>query len=622
MPLESYWKQELEILTRQASDQAIKNPWRYRLKLTVMALFGYCAVYGSLFLLLSMTAGLSWLAASAVSVDMMTAAYLFAAFLSLLMIFALFKFLWVKFDAPAGYELKPDEFPKLFRELTLLSQSLRAPVIERIVLSSGYNATIVQTPCLGLFGWKKNTLLLGLELLFCTTPQETRSLIVHELVHLSAKYQRFSGWIYRLRLSWLCSINALKQQNHSGKKLLWKFLNWYGSKFAAFAFPMARANEICADSIAASMTSKEDLAQALAKRQIMPDLLLETFWQKLVNSTGDTAPSELSPYTELQVFLKSAEHDRTVVASLIDRAMRVKTSQHDTHPALKERLSTLSSQLEMPTKIRKSAAKFWFEERLPDIVNDFDNEWLQKNTAKWRDRYHLINKGLAKLAHLKAKPLHKLPPPEILELAALTKEFAPDEDCLPLYELYREHKLHDTNVLFTIGKLLLARNDESGVEKLTQAIEKQANLKQTAYDLLIDFYRRRDDEYAVNFWLEKAERLHDINTAAEKERSIVSISDELVKPDRKMDIYNLFTARIMVLDGVNHAWLAEKRMRFYPETKTYLLVIEKGLFSKENKLINLVTSLLDSNITCFVFLKNGKQGHIAGQVIKKGIKLF
>lgn len=622
MLIKSYWQHELELLTELADSQAIKNPWRYRLKLTVIALFGYCIIYGGLIFLLSMAAVFSWRVVSAVSFDLVTGIYLLAASLLLLMALALFKSLWIKLDIPSGYELKPAEFPKFFRELTLLSQSLRSPVIDQIVLNSGYTATIIQTPCLGLFGWNKTTLLLGLELLICSTPQEARSLIVHELAHLSGRYQRFSGWIYRLRSSWSRVINAFKQRNRFRKKLIWNVLNWYGSKFTAFAFPLARANEISADSIAAGMTSKEDLAQALVKRQIMPDLLHETFWQNLIHTSGNVIESQLSPYTELQVFLKDGEFGETVVSSHIDRAMRVKTGQNDAHPALRDRLNALNCLPEIPKKIKQSAAKFWFDERFPDIIKDFDNEWLQKNTAKWRDRYHLINKGLAKLEQLKAKPVHKLSPPEIWELAALTEEFAPDEDCLPIYELYREHKLQDTNALFTIGKLLLGRNDESGVEKLTRAIEGNTKLKQDAYDLLIDFYRRREDNHSVNFWLEKAERLHDLNTFAEKERSVVSVKDELVKPDRQKDIYNLFTARIMVLDGVNHAWLAEKRMRFYPETKTYLLAIEKGLFNKEDKLLNLVTTLLDSKITCFVVFKNGKQGHIAKQVIKKGIQLF
>ena len=113
-----------------------------------------------------------------------------------------------------------------------------------------------------------------------------------------------------------------------------------------------------------------------------------------------------------------------------------------------------------------------------------------------------------------------------------------------------------------------------------------------------------------------------MNQTADKEREVISRNDTFTKPDRHSDFNDVFTKRIMNIKGVKHAWLAEKRTRFSPEAKTYVLVYEKGFFDKEEKLTNLVVSQLKTNNTCFVIQKEGGHAAIAKEVIKKGVALF
>ncbi len=228
----------------------------------------------------------------------------------------------------------------------------------------------------------------------------------------------------------------------------------------------------------------------------------------------------------------------------------------------------------------------------------------------------------AKLAALKAKALQNLSLDELWQLAALTEEVTPDEDCLPLYVQYSKRQPDDAFAEFVIGRLLLAHNDDAGIDKMMQAIGKQPQLKSGAYDCLIQFYRKRNDQQAAKFWQEQAERLADINKAAALERQDISANDPFVRPDSHVDIDNLFTHKIMKIKGLKHVWLAEKQMRYYPESKTYILVFEKSFFDKEDKIVGLLTARLDPDLNCFITQRTSGYTDIAKQVIRKGIELF
>ncbi len=245
------------------------------------------------------------------------------------------------------------------------------------------------------------------------------------------------------------------------------------------------------------------------------------------------------------------------------------------------------------------------------------------NTAtQQRDNIGRYQNDFTVLAALKNKALQTLSPYELWQLASLTEEIAPDEDCLPFYEKYSKQQPDDVFAEFVIGRLMLARNDDAGIDKMMQAIGKQPQLKSGAYNCLIQFYSQRNDQQAVKFWQEQAERLTDINKAAAEERQAISANDPFIRPDSYVNIDNLFTHKIMKIKGLRHAWLAEKRMNYYPESKTYILVFEKRFFDNEAKIVSLLTAKLDPDLHCFITQKSGDYAGVAKQVIKVGIELL
>lgn len=614
-------REQIERLIEAAEMEVRQHPGLYNAKVAMLALLGYAVIFGMLFLLISIVGGIGWaaLASTSLLILLVKKKIIFVIFA---MIYVLVRALWVKFEKPTGYELKAKNCPALFAELKSLSQKLGAPPIHQVILTPEYNAGILQSPRLGIFGWHKNTLFLGLELLMSMTPEQARSVIAHELGHLSGKHSRFSGWIYRVRLSWQRIMEGLDQQDNFGADLMRRFFDWYAPTFAAYSFALARANEYSADEVAAKLTSKDDTAHALVNTYVVHDLLGEHYWQPFLKQADESAQPANSPYRQLMGFLKQHRFEASALENQIGRAMAHKTDHYDTHPALRDRLKALQCQVIAPEPVSQSAALRWLDKQLPAIIKDFDKEWLERNTSKWNERYQHVKQGRSKLVSLKAKPLQTLTAEELWELASLTEEFAPDEECLTLFELYSKKRPDDADAYFVMGRLLLVRNNEDGVEMMKQAIDKQPHLKLKACDWIIYYYRQVDNINAVKFWQQQAERQIDINRAADKEREVITKNDQFTKPDRQADFNDLFTKRIMNIKGIKRAWLAEKRMRYYPESKTYVLVYEKGFFEKEAKLTEMIVSQLNTNSTCFVVQKQGEHSAIAKEVIKKGVELF
>ena len=614
-------REQIERLIEAAELEVQQHPRLYNVKVAMLALLGYAVIFGMLFLLISIVGGIGWAALASTSLLILLVKKKII-FVILAMIYVLVRALWVKFEKPTGYELKAKNYPALFAELKSLSQQLGAPAIHQVILTPEYNAGILQLPRLGIFGWHKNTLFLGLELLMSMTPEQARSVIAHELGHLSGKHSRFSGWIYRVRLSWQRIMDGLDQQDNFGADLMRRFFDWYAPTFAAYSFALARANEYSADEVAAKLTSKDDMAHALVNTYVVHDLLGEYYWQPFLKQADESAQPTTSPYRQLMAFLRQHRFEASELEHKIGRAMAHKTDHYDTHPALRDRLKALQCQVISPEPVSQSAALRWLDKQLPAIIKDFDQNWLERNKLKWNERYQHVKQGRSKLANLKTKTIQSLTAEELWELASLTEEFAPDEDCLPLFELYSKKRPDDADAYFVMGRLLLTRNNEDGVEAMKQAMDKQPHLKLRACDWIIYFYRQVDNANAIKFWQQQAERQIDINRAADKEREVINKNDQFTKPDRQSDFNDLFTKRIMNIKGIKHAWLAEKRMRYYPESKTYVLVYEKGFFEKEAKLTELIVSQLHTNSTCFVIQKQGEYSALAKEIIKKGVELF
>src|SRR5262249_21700409 len=143
----------------------------------------------------------------------------------------------------------------------------------RIAKPLDFNAAVVQAPRLGLFGWYRNYLLIGLPLVKALTVEQFKAVLAHEFGHLSKGHGGMSNWIYRQRLRWSRLIAALEAAESWGVFLFRPFLRWYAPYFNAYSYPLARANEFEADATSARLASRQAAAEALTAVNVVGSYL-------------------------------------------------------------------------------------------------------------------------------------------------------------------------------------------------------------------------------------------------------------------------------------------------------------------------------------------------------------
>ncbi len=325
---------EFEALVRRLEQRARHAPRAYRLRVLGLATLGYACIGATLLLLLGLAGVLAWLAAFGHGPARLLQGLALAALAGVVL-----RSLWVKLAPPAGFRLKSEAAPRLADCVEQLRRRLGTPRVHEIRITSGFDATLAQRPRLGMLGFQKNYLILGLPFLLACSAQQFQAVVGHELGHLTGRYDRLGSWIYRARARWSHLAEQLDRQGHWAGFVLRRFFQWYAPCFAARSFVLARHHELEADRAAADATSPEEVRDALIATAVRGRFLTERFWPA-VHAGADDAPSpELNPFADLQEQL--AEIAAEEAWSWLEDALAVQANAADTHPCLRERLAAL-----------------------------------------------------------------------------------------------------------------------------------------------------------------------------------------------------------------------------------------------------------------------------------------
>lgn len=610
-----------ERLVREAEARIATDPRAYRLRIVALALLGYGVLFGLAAVLIALVGGAVW------------GALVSTAFLLLLLkkkliipllvaVWVILRSLWVRIEAPTGYLVRSTDFPALHAEVQLLRRQLKAPAVHEIILTEEFNAAVAQTPRLGVLGWNRNTVILGLPLLLALTPDQARAVLAHEFGHLSGNHSRFSAWIYRLRLTWYRVMLAFDQAHGFSTALLRRFFDWYAPYFNACSFALARGNEYEADAISARLTSVKDAAQALVSTHIRADHIQEHYWRPLLKRADASSEPEARPFTGLARFLRDSVPPREELLERIRKAVRVETDHANTHPALRDRLSAMNAPPVLPGSIELSAADAWLGARLPTVLAAFDRQWLERNREPWQQRFDYVKQARGELAQLSARPGDQLTHEERWKLAAWTEEFTPETDALPLYRAYAQHAPDDRDADFVIGRILLERDDPQGLAHLERAMAEFRHAL-PACELACDYFHRLDDRNQADLWRRRGERFIDVANRAQAEREALSSADIFLRSDLPEADHRLLRDQLAAFEHVKHAWIARKELKHVREHPLYVVAVaSSGLLTNADKLIEELAQKVDTAAMTYFVATEGGSSAIGKKVAKAGTQLF
>ncbi len=606
---------------KKAELNAASNPKAYVIKLGLFALLGYVVIIAVLIALLGLAGGLI------ASAFFSTALFLLLLKKKLIIgvvigIWILLRALWVRFTPPQGYLLKRKAYPRLFAELDALSSQLKSLKIHQVILDRSLNASVVQHPRLGVFGWHRNYLILGYQLMMTLSPEEMRSVLAHEFGHLSGNHSRFNGWIYRVRLTWLRVMSAFDEVDSWGAKLMRKFFDWYSPKFEAYSFALARNNEYEADAISAELTSPEIATRALVNVHVTAPYVDDNYWRHYFRQ-ADTSPQPLNaPFEGLSDFLNNNQLEKKEVIKRIQRAMHEETHYADTHPSLKDRVDALGAKPQLPGYPRKNAANAWLGKRNREIMAEFDQQWLNENGESWNERYEYVKTSNTRLEDFAARETKSLSDRELWDFAYLSNEFRSAEVALPLFKAYQQRHPDDPDPAYFIGHILLAQGDDAGLQELRLACNSAGLIEQathSGYDYLME---KGDEEAAKTWWQASVER-NALYTAARLERESISIKDTMIPADIDEERLRILTRQLQRKNRVAKAWLAQKQVRHFPESPVYIVAFKpKGFHFSTEKLQQAIADDLDVDGEFFVVCNSGNTSKLARKVIKAGQRIL
>jgi Zn-dependent protease with chaperone function len=572
--------EQFDALVARLEAKARRDPSGYKLRVFLLALLGNAYLGMMLLLIVGLLLGLlaSVTVLKAIAVKLIIVVGFF--------LWLILKALWVRFDAPEGTEIKPRQAGELFAMIDGLRRQLGAPRFHHVLITDELNAGVVQSPRLGIFGWPRNYLLIGLPLMKALSVEQFKAVLAHEFGHLAKGHGRLSNWIYSQRLRWSRLMAALEANDSNGSFLFKPFLNWFAPYFSAYSFPLARANEYEADATSARLTSPVAAAQALTGLDVIASYLGERYWPQIHRQADEQAQPGFMPYRDMGHRVAS-ELDAESTRGWLERALEGETTSADTHPALSDRLKAIGEAPDFAPPPAGQAADTLLGEALGELTEAFDRRWRDRILPAWEERHRKVQEDRSRLADLNERHAvgSELSLQEAYDRATLTESTGNDADgALEQLRALHARAPDDAVVCLELGARLLARDDDSGRALVEHAPEIDENATLQACELLRNYHWRHGRKDEADVWHQRLLERAAAEEAAGQERNTLLLADKFDRHELPAETVEQLRAELRAIPGLRKAYFVRKRVKLFAHRPCYVLGFSvTGLFRLHSK---------------------------------------
>lgn len=555
-------EERFETLIKSLEPYAESNSGAYRFRVALLAMLGY--VY--LIVIVAILMGIVVAVLLSGHFNFITIKVLW---IPLVLVGLVLRSLWVTIPEPDGKELQHEHAPKLFQLVSEVRSRLAGPRVDHIFISDEFNAGIVQIPRFGMFGLPHNYLIVGLPLLRALSPDEFRSVLAHEFGHLSGKHGKFSGWIYRLRQSWLQILATVKAERSYASFLFEPFLNWYAPYLNAYSFVLARQQEREADRYAIELSGRDVFARTLARMMAKERGLTEDFWPGFFRQSRVDAQPPKNPF-ELMLGGLDKSLGRGKAEKWFVQALQVPTGYDDTHPSLVDRLAAMgvtsveeqnnvSDALVKADEANESAASFYLNDFPEDFLAGANRLWRERLLTPWRELHKENQQARARLEVLEQEAKSReLTIDELYEqakLIATTNEYV---DAIPtLTEILKLEPEH-AKANFAMGGLLLEQKHHDGVAYLEKAMKSDPTMTGDGCEQLYDFYYEVGERELAESYRERAREAFAKQLKREQESTKFSLKDHFEPHGIEDAAINEMREQLAKVRGLSTAFLFRK----------------------------------------------------------------
>jgi Zn-dependent protease with chaperone function len=564
---------EFEALIERMERVAAERPIAYRRRVFGLAALGYGYLIFIVVLLVVLGALSVW-----------SLVYLKGFGLKLVLIvgallYAVVRSLWVKQEPPAGERVASVDAPRLFEMLETLRQRLQTPAIHAVLITPEFNAGVSQVPRLGIIGWHRNYLALGLPLLKSLTVEQFKSVLAHELGHLSRGHARAANWIYRLRAIWARLESTFDRRPQWGSGLIRRFFKWYIPYFNAVSFPFARANEYEADAASVQATSPREVAQALTGVHIIGSYFTQKYWPDIHAAAKDSPQPAFAPYSGF-VAQAIREVPKDDLARWRDAAINQIASHVDTHPSLADRLRAIGAPAEFAPPLDGASADQLLGSALRKLEQIFDSQWRDRISGGWQKYHEQTQTKRVRLTELRSQAAQaEQSEQQLVELSTLEEEVGSGPAAaLPLLRRAVARFPGSTKARFALARNLLREGEQEGVQMMEGALRDAPSLSLAGAELLRNYFVRRGDQANSKIWrdrcVDEAVRLN----SAQRERRRLLLSDRYEPHELDAEAVGSLTRRLQGLKGIRRAYLVRKIDTSFPDKPLFVLGVKSTGF--------------------------------------------
>lgn len=556
--------QRYKALIERLQAQAREAPQAYRTRVALLAVLGYAVIGAVLLLAVGLPVGIVIaLLATGRGFDPWLLVVLLPQSAFAVMVV---RALWLRFSAPSGYRLAPGEAPALEAEIERLRLAAGAPALEAVVIDSDLNAGAASMPrLLGLLG-DHHYLVIGLPLMRLLDAAELSAVIAHEFGHFRGGHGRFSGWIYRVRISWYRMAEAMASGGGSMSLLFLKFFDWYVPYFNAYSFVLAREDEYEADAVSTRVVGESARVSALIRIAHASQWVERRFWPKM------QARMRAQPQPPVQFNAMLAAALRELPPVDIVRLLACEARENDltdTHPTLPQRVAAVGALPVM--REQEIAAVAMLGESLSRIERKLDETWRNDIKQAWAAQHEAAEPERTRLDALERRGA--LDAAETLQYAQLVESLRPDIDPLRFYERAVECAPDNATAQFRVALLRIEAGDAAGVEQLRQAMTLDAGAIRPGFEKLSAY--ERDGTLAPDVVAALSALRDEFADRAKslEARDGVVEDDDLIPHDLDVTALDGLRAALARIEPVGQAWVARKRFDLADEPAHYALLV-------------------------------------------------
>jgi Zn-dependent protease with chaperone function len=557
---------------------AATKPGQYRFRVALLASLGYAYLLFIVALLLALVAAtFIYVGFNIVTIKVL--------WIPLVLAGLVLRSLWVTIPEPDGKELRQDEAPALFELIGEVSKVLSGPKVHRILISDEFDASIVQIPQFGMFGWLRNYLVIGLPLMRALSPAEFRAVLAHDFGCLSEKHGRFSGWIYRVRQTWTQVLTQVREDRRYASFMFAPFLEWYAPYLNAYSFLLVRAQEREGDTYAVDVAGKNVTAQALTRITLKQRALVEDFWPTFLRGAKEQPLAPRDTFTQMLDGLDQSI-SRAKAQRWIREALRTPTGYVYPDLALGDRLRAIGFDKDGPDLMRlidalvksdngqESAASRYLRELPEDFVASMNRVWRERIAQHWRERHQEIKKAGKRLAELDDQTeTRDLTVEEQWERALALAETNDQTAVLPAIKALLDETPDHVEANFVAGKILLDQGDADGIPYLEKTIQSGPEVAGEACQLISGFYLEQGYDEIAETFRKHAEKY--FAKAFQLQQQVLSFTaaDQFVSHDLEESRVQELQTQLRKIRGLGTAFLFRKIIEDREQPAFYVLAV-------------------------------------------------